>query len=80
MKIMFVIHSLHIGGSERATTGLANFWAAAGEEVSILTNSECKTDFYTVDHRVKRITLMGNPRNVRSSSGIVANIKMVCLF
>ena len=72
---MFVIHSLHCGGSERATTGLANFWAAAGKEVSILTNSECETDFYSVDQRVKRITLTGDLQNVPSSSGIVANIK-----
>lgn len=75
MEIMFVIHSLHCGGAERATTGLANYWAAAGEEVIILTNSECETDFYSVDQRVKRITLTGDQQNVPSSSGIVANLK-----
>ena len=77
MKIMFVIHSLHCGGAERATTGLANFWAATGEDVSILTNSDRETDFYCVDHRVKRITLMGDLQNAQSLGGIVANIKRI---
>ncbi len=77
MKIMFVIQSLHCGGAERATTGLANFWAAAGKEVSILTNSGRETDFYSVDHCVKRITLMDDLQNVPPSSGIVANIKRI---
>ena len=71
---MFVIHSLHCGGAERATTGLANYWAAAGEEVIILTNADHETDFYSVDHRIVRISFNCDAKSTSWLGRLIGNI------
>jgi len=45
VKIMFVIRTLCMGGMEHSTVKMANYWAARGCEVSILTLADRKVFF-----------------------------------
>ncbi len=53
---MLVIPSIHGGGAERVAVDLANYWAYKGYDVSILTQSDPKTDLYVADDRVMRLS------------------------
>jgi GalNAc-alpha-(1->4)-GalNAc-alpha-(1->3)-diNAcBac-PP-undecaprenol alpha-1,4-N-acetyl-D-galactosaminyltransferase len=57
MRIAFVIYSLSVGGAERVASTLINYWASAGEQVTLVTLGSVETDFYRIDTRVKRIGL-----------------------
>ena len=57
MRIAFVIYSLSVGGAERVASTLINYWASAGEQVTLVTLGSVETDFYRIDARVKRIGL-----------------------
>lgn len=57
MKILFFIHSLSLGGAERVTANLANYWAARGWEITIVTIAGKEKDFYSLHPGVKRIAL-----------------------
>ena len=62
MRVTFVIASLRGGGSERATINMANYWAARGWEISIITlNHGGEPDAYALDPRVKRKDLQWFP-------------------
>lgn len=56
MKLTLIISSLSSGGAERVMKGIANYWAKAGHDVSLITYAPVK-DFYTTDDAVKRIRL-----------------------
>jgi len=56
LSIMLVIPSIHGGGAERVAVDLANYWAYKGYDVSILTQSDPKTDLYVADDRVMRLS------------------------
>lgn len=54
MKVAFAIASLNGGGSQRTTVNMANYWAARGRQVSILTLSQGRTPVaYRLDPRVR---------------------------
>ena len=57
MKFCFYIHSLNGGGAERVTAILASHFVNHGYEVSVLTMAEVESDFYTLDPRVRRMSL-----------------------
>lgn len=57
MKLLIIIHSLSSGGAERVTANLANYWAAKGWNVSIVTMTGSKSDFYTLHPKIQRMTL-----------------------
>lgn len=57
-RITFVISSLAAGGAERVLSIMANYWAAKGWAVTILTlNSSAVTPFYPLDQRVTMMPL-----------------------
>ncbi len=56
-KILVFIGSLIGGGAERVSVALAGYLVARGYEVSLVTIDSPKHDFYSVDHRVHRISL-----------------------
>lgn len=56
MRLLLVISSLGPGGAERNASRMANFWAARGHAVSIVTLA-VGDDFYTLDRRVVRYKL-----------------------
>jgi glycosyltransferase involved in cell wall biosynthesis len=57
MKVALVISSLSAGGAERVISLLANYWAARGEDVSLITIDSGANDCYSVDPRVRRLAL-----------------------
>lgn len=57
MKLLFLIHSLSMGGAERVTVNLANHWATKGWNVSIATLTGHGEDFYPLHPSVDRIRL-----------------------
>lgn len=57
MKIALFIHSLRFGGAERVTSHLANAWAKAGHDVTIITLMDASSDAYILDPAVRRIGL-----------------------
>src|SRR5690349_3378628 len=65
MRLMFFIGSLGGGGAERVTTNLANYWAAKGWEITIVTLTPLSLDCYELRPTVKRVALelAGDSRN-----------------
>ena len=57
MKILIFIHSMSSGGAERVTANLANEWAAAGHQVTVVTEQPMSADFYQLNANVHRVTL-----------------------
>jgi len=56
-RLLFLIHSLSMGGAERVATNLANYWVNKGYTVAVATLSSNDSDFYALDPRIERITL-----------------------
>lgn len=77
MKLLICIHSLNSGGAERVTVNLANHWAAKGWQITIVTLSPQRHDFYALHPAVKRIALAldGDSRN--RLVGMVRNLRRV---
>lgn len=57
MKVLFLIHSLAMGGAERVTANLANYWAEKGWQVMVATLSAVENDFYELHPVIDRIHL-----------------------
>lgn len=58
MKITLIIHSLSSGGAERVMSILANYWAAKGWQITLLTFvDETEIPFYELDSKVNYIPL-----------------------
>lgn len=72
MKVLFLIHSLALGGAERVTANLANYWAEKGWHVIVATLSTNENDFYTLHPKIERIPL-GVARESRNSVSAIAN-------
>lgn len=56
-RLLFLIHSLSMGGAERVAANLANHWAEKGCMVAVATLSSDASDFYALDPRIERIAL-----------------------
>jgi glycosyltransferase involved in cell wall biosynthesis len=87
MKIMFLLNDLSPGGAERVTTTLANHWAQAGHEVTLVTMAR-GDDFYPLDPRVDRrrfdlsapsrslpMAVAGGLRRVSAVRGLLRGLK-----
>jgi glycosyltransferase involved in cell wall biosynthesis len=57
MKLLFFIYSLAGGGAERVTVTLANYWAAKGWNIAIVTLAPAEQDAYALDPSITRISL-----------------------
>ncbi|MBT5558889.1 MAG: glycosyltransferase family 4 protein [Proteobacteria bacterium] len=57
MKIALVIASLQSGGAERVAVNLANGFAMAGDDITLITLSSEKSDFYDLPENVNRVAL-----------------------
>jgi len=67
LKIALVISSLASGGAERVLTSMANYWAAAGHEVVVVTFSpSTEGDFYSLHPNVHR-KVLGFRRETRGA-------------
>jgi glycosyltransferase involved in cell wall biosynthesis len=76
-KIMIFIYSMGNGGAERVAANLANYWAAKGWSITIVTLSKQHFDFYELHPRVKRISLdlASESRNILD--GLWQNVRRV---
>ena len=66
MKLALAISSLASGGAERVMSQLANYWAARGDAVTLITLDSCSSDCYSLDSRIRRVALgmMGDSRTL----------------
>jgi glycosyltransferase involved in cell wall biosynthesis len=66
---MLVIPSLESGGAERVLARMANHWAEAGDDVTLVTLSSSANDTYSLEPRVRRIglDLMRDSRQVAAA-------------
>ncbi len=60
-----------MGGAERVVSRLANYWAASGRSVTIITALSRETDFYVLDARIRRVSL-AFPRGASLAARIVS--------
>jgi GalNAc-alpha-(1->4)-GalNAc-alpha-(1->3)-diNAcBac-PP-undecaprenol alpha-1,4-N-acetyl-D-galactosaminyltransferase len=56
-RLTLVVPSLALGGAERVVARMANHWAAAGDQVTVITLAAAETDTYSLDPAVTRIAL-----------------------
>jgi len=54
---LLAVSSLSAGGAERVISEMANWWAALGHEVAVLTMESARLDHYRLHPRVKRMTI-----------------------
>jgi GalNAc-alpha-(1->4)-GalNAc-alpha-(1->3)-diNAcBac-PP-undecaprenol alpha-1,4-N-acetyl-D-galactosaminyltransferase len=57
MRLTLVISQLTAGGAERVMSTLANYWGEHGREVTLVTLSDARSDFYDLSPRLKRVAL-----------------------
>lgn len=77
MRIVFVISSLGMGGSERVAVNLCNHWSHTGHQVTLVTLASQEGDFYSVEPQVVRIPL-GLARDSRSPIDFLSsNLKRI---
>lgn len=80
LKFSLFVHSLRGGGAERIVSYMANYWAALGHEVNIITMAEASAEDYITSDKVTRITLQLEMKSKGAVSGIINNIvRLYCL-
>jgi len=65
------------GGAERVSANLANYWAAKGWEVTIVTLAQQSLDFYELHPAIKRIALNLTAESGNQLVGLWHNIRRV---
>ena len=71
MRITLIISTLGPGGAERVMSIMANYWAAHGHYVTLVTVGSPDTDFYALDPHVQRVGL----DLMRDSSNLLAAVR-----
>ncbi len=77
MRLTLVIGSLGAGGAERVLSTLANFWAARGDQVSLVTLASVEEDFFALDRRVERVGLNLTNDSTSSLDALHANVQRI---
>jgi glycosyltransferase involved in cell wall biosynthesis len=77
LKILMFTNSLAGGGAERAAATLANFWARQGWDVTIVTLNPQGEDFYTLDPRIRRISLNLSGESSNVFDALLRNLRCV---
>ncbi|MFP5264495.1 MAG: glycosyltransferase family 4 protein [Blastocatellia bacterium] len=78
MRLTLVISSLQAGGAERVMTTMANYWAAAGWTIKIITFDDgSAAPFYNIDERVARAPLGIASDSTNAVAGLMNSVKRV---
>lgn len=77
MRIALVISAFGAGGSERAMSVLANYWADNGEQVTLITLAPEGNDFYRLHVTVRRIGLGVTARSRNLFERVWNNVERV---
>jgi glycosyltransferase involved in cell wall biosynthesis len=65
------------GGAERVTASLANYWAAKGWEITIVTLTPQSDDFYELSTAIKRVALELGGESSNVLVGLMHNVRRV---
>ena len=76
-RITIVIESLRGGGAQQVATALANMWADRGDIVTVITFLRAESDVFSLDPRVRRISIGGAQKSRNAVSALFANFKRV---
>jgi glycosyltransferase involved in cell wall biosynthesis len=77
MRLVIFIYSLNSGGAERVTANLANYWIKKEWDITILTLTPKELDYYHLDPKVKRLSLMLSSESNGICSAIFNNIRRI---
>jgi glycosyltransferase involved in cell wall biosynthesis len=77
MRLLILINSMGGGGAERVTATLANYWAAQGWEVNIVTLASQSDDFYEMRDGIKRVALELGGKSSNVLTGLMHNLRRV---
>jgi GalNAc-alpha-(1->4)-GalNAc-alpha-(1->3)-diNAcBac-PP-undecaprenol alpha-1,4-N-acetyl-D-galactosaminyltransferase len=78
MKLTLISSSLEVGCTERVMTTLANYWAARGWNITILTFDDGSIEpFYDLDSRIDRLPLGIEHRDTSGISAIKYNLHRI---
>ncbi|WP_019141893.1 glycosyltransferase family 4 protein [Noviherbaspirillum massiliense] len=75
--LVIFIHSMGSGGAERVTANMANYWAAKGWEITIVTLAPRSLDFYELHPSVKRVALNSDGDSGNVLAGLLQNLHRV---
>lgn len=77
MRLLIFISSMNSGGAERVSANLANYWAAKGWEITIVSLYPQSLDFYELHPAVKRIALELAGESTNVLAGLWQNSRRV---
>lgn len=75
--IMLAIYDLSLGGAQRVMSVMADYWVEQGWHIKLLTLADPKTDFYSVDERVERISLNLDQESTSFMQGLLNNYQRI---
>ena len=76
-RLTLVIGSLGGGGAERVLSAMANYWAARGRSVTLITLSSARDDWYVLDKRVRRVALAEARRSGAWPRAVLRNLRRI---
>jgi glycosyltransferase involved in cell wall biosynthesis len=74
-RLTLVIHSLNGGGAERTLAAMANHWAQAGDQVTLVTLASPEHDVYQLASSIQRVSLDGMQVSANMVRAVVNNFK-----
>jgi glycosyltransferase involved in cell wall biosynthesis len=77
MRLLIFIYSMGGGGAERVSANLANYWAAKGWDITIVTLAQQSLDFYELHPAVRRMALELADESANVLAGLWQNIRRV---
>ena len=79
-EIAVVIESLGGGGAQHVVTTLANSWASAGIDVTVITFQGPDKDAFKLEPRIRRMTIGGSKPSRNFIGGLIANSRRIVLL
>lgn len=55
MRLALVLPSMSCGGAQRVMSIMSNYWVKGGNDIMLITIDSEENDFYSLDHRVRRV-------------------------